>query len=97
MAITRTQIARQLYKRGTGLGGASRGRQDTESQYGGGSYDPSSNRSGREVGGGRGRDPMAQYSPSNAAVARQMIDSQETIGLGDSLGIPAFFQLLEEF
>ena len=91
MAITRTQIARQLYKRGTGLGGASRGRQDTESQYGGGSYDPSSNRSGREVGGGRGRDPMAQYSPSNAAVARQMIDSQETIGLGDSLGIPAFF------
>ena len=62
MAITNAQQARQMYKRGTGLGGAGRGREDAQSQYGGGSYDSSANRSGREVGGGQGRNPMAQFS-----------------------------------
>ena len=66
MAITRTQIARQLYKKGTGLGGAgSKGRQDAESQYGGGSYDSSSNQSGREQSFGIGRDPSKSGEGAN--------------------------------
>ena len=93
MAITRTQIARQLYKRGTGLGGAGRGREDAQSQYGGGSYDSSANRSGREVGGGQGRNPMAQFSPEAAATAREMRNT--TMGAGDRF-IPDFLPITQK-
>ena len=67
MAITRSQIARQLYKRGTGIGGAGRGRQDAQSQYGGGSYDSSANRSGRD-GSGSDFGQFARRQQQNKAL-----------------------------
>jgi|13_taG_2_1085334.scaffolds.fasta_scaffold28690_3 hypothetical protein len=87
MAITNAQQARQMYKRGTGLGGSGRGREDSQSQYGGGSYDSSANRSGREVGGGYGRNPTAQFSPEAQTIAREMRNT--TMGAGDRF-VPDF-------
>ena len=75
MAITNAQQARQLYKRGTGLGGASkssRGRQDAQSQYGGTSYDSSANRSTR----GSGRDPSVQMGGGVTPEAVKALDAQ---------------------
>ena len=94
MAITNAQQARQLYKRGTGIGGAGRGRQDAESQYGGGSYDSGSNQSGREQSFGGGRNPMAQFgrTPEEQAAVKAAAQSElarrnELIGFGDKTGL----------
>ena len=88
MAITRTQIAKQLLEQGgrVGLrgGGADMGKER-------GSV------TGREpgpVGGGRGvrgdRNPMAQFSPEAAAIAKEMRDA--TMGAGDRF-VPDFFPI----
>ena len=94
MAITRTQIAKQLLAQGgrTGFqgGGADMGR-ERGSETG---------RAPGPVGGGNrdGRDPSAQFgkTPEERAIvaaagAREMAKRDVPIGLGDKLGIPDFF------
>ena len=94
MAITRTQIAKQLLAQGgrTGFqgGGADMGR-ERGSETG---------RAPGPVGGGNrdGRNPSAQFgkTPEERAIvaaagAREMAKRDVPIGLGDKLGIPDFF------
>ena len=81
MAITNAQQARQMYKKGT-FGGAGRGRQDAESQYGGGSYDSSANRSTR----GSGRDVSDDFGQFERR-QRQNQALQDAGFLGKDLGM----------
>jgi len=106
MAITRTQIAKQLlanggrtgFRVGTGEGkdtsgrdyGGGVGRSDRDSQYGGGDYDSSQNVSGRGLTNFTGRDPTKQFSPEAQKIAREMLGAK--MGAGDRF-VPNFFPI----
>jgi hypothetical protein len=96
MAITRTQIAKQLlaqggrtgFRVGTGEGkdtsgrdyGGGVGRSDRDSQYGGGSYDSSQNVSGRGKTNFTGRDPTVSLTEDPVTTAQ---NARELIALGN--------------
>jgi hypothetical protein len=96
MAITRTQIAKQLlanggrigFRVGTGEGkdtsgrdyGGGVGRSDRDSQYGGGSYDSSQNVSGRGKTNFTGRDPTVSLTEDPVTTAQK---ARELIALGN--------------
>ena len=83
MAITRTQIARQLLQFG---GGADMGKE----------RGPETGREAGPVGGGPGvtgdRNPMAQFTPEAQKIARAMRD--ETMGAGDKF-VPDIFPITQ--
>ena len=78
MAITNAQQARQLYQFGGGADTGNKGRQDAQSQYGGGSYDSSANRSTR----GSGRDPSVQMGGGVTPEAEKALRAQRNRARG---------------
>ena len=110
MAITRTQIAKQLLAQGGRIGYSVGGRDGPSSSgpssgpaggaSSGGNYGGNQNKGG---GGNRdGRDPMAQFgrTPEERAIVaaageREMAKRDVPIGLGDKLGIPSFLPTLK--
>jgi hypothetical protein len=110
MAITRTQIAKQLLAQGGRIGYSVGGRDGPSSSgpssgpaggaSSGGNYGGNQNTGG---GGNRdGRDPMAQFgrTPEERAIVaaageREMAKRDVPIGLGDKLGIPSFLPTLK--
>jgi hypothetical protein len=97
MAITRTQIAKQLLAQG-GRTGFQGGGADMGKERG-----PETGRAPGPVGGGGGgRDPSAQFgrTPEERAIvaaagAREMAKRDVKIGLGDKFGIPDFLPTLK--
>jgi hypothetical protein len=92
MAITRTQIAKQLLANGGRIGfriGSDEG-DVSGREYGGSPKGPAGGQTKGDFASDRSRNPMAQFTPKAAAIAKEMRDA--TMGAGDRF-VPDIFPI----